>query len=167
MINPRVAMTTALLAAIVTVPNAISAAPLGVSKASQEVTALIRSSDAACPDNVALHHLVSVRLASDGTQVPFVIPPKSVFVVTSYEYVVTTASPSTFAGASVLAAAANQSTPGAAAPAATIADSTGRAFGTLLTPNGLVVRPPAAPCGEFSTGVTGTIFVHGFFAPDK
>src|SRR5262249_17276489 len=129
--------------------------------------AVIRSSDPDCPDNTSVDHLVSVRLASDGTEVPFAIPPKSVFVVTSYEYVVLTTSPSTFAGTAVLAAAANQQSPGAAAPASTIADSVGHAQGSLLIPNGLVVKPPAVLCGQFIHGITGTVFVHGFFAPDK
>jgi hypothetical protein len=36
-----------------------------------------------------------------------------------------------------------------------------------VIPTGLVVKPPGVLCGEFGPGITGAIYVHGFFAKDK
>lgn len=162
----RVLLATATLAALAAVTSPVDAASLAPSKPSEAVTVLINTIGGPCPTGTAQHFATSFRLNADGTQSPFVIPPKSVFVVTSFDYLLNGGEPGRYLGVSVFAAAPGAPSIGALSTAAGIADPLGRVRGNNVVPFGMVVKPPAALCGELTTA-EGQVLVHGFFAKDK
>src|SRR5262245_57888684 len=103
--NRRYIVGAAAAVLLATAPCTIGAAPLAPSKPSETVTAFISSDGSACPDNNSFHVASSFRLNADGTQTPFAIPPKSVFVVTSYDYSVSGATAGRYAGLGVFGSA--------------------------------------------------------------
>lgn len=158
MSRTRIALAVSSLITFCAAPVALPAAPLAPSKPSQLVTAFISSgSSPACPTGIAQHFAASQLLTSSGASVPFVIPPKSVFVVTSFDYSVTAIIPDgQLASVGVFAGAAGPQI-GMPSLAASLPDAADRAIGTGLVPGGLVVKPPAVLCGEFQTGLNGSI----------
>jgi hypothetical protein len=108
---------------------------------------------------------------ADGTSAPFVIPPKSVFVVQSFESLVSGGTANQLAPIAIVAVdPANPPTPtsnGAFAAGGAIADATGTSLATTAIPGGLVVKPPATLCFQANPTHDTFVVVHGFFAKDK
>jgi hypothetical protein len=150
-----------------------SAGALEPTKASQIVSLNgFTSSSPACPGTEPVSGMLLVDRVgrSDGSAADFVIPPKSVLVVTSVDYQID-ADPGTPVGVALLGVdPANPPTLTALGPYATsgaVTGASGTVRGNFVIPNGLVIKPPANLCFQPGTGVNAAILVHGFLAKDK
>jgi hypothetical protein len=136
-----------------------SAGPLAPTRASDLVVAITKSSTA-CPVSGTLF---DTRVLPDGTEEPFVIPPKRVLVVTSVDVALDTSAPAGQAGAPVVAIqTATTTLP--ILQGTVLTDVDGTAVGNVAT-TGAAVRPGVSIClvgGNTQGGV-----LHGFFAKDK
>jgi hypothetical protein len=157
--------TIAVMSAFIAVASQpAAAAPLAPSKPSQIVTAAIVSAGTACPDGVGNHFAPTLQLNADARQSVFQIPPKSVFIVTSFDFNLN-GTAGQYASVGIFAAAPGQAG-GATALSGAVVDPATRAVGTAAVPTGLVVKPPATVCAEFGNA-TGVVYVHGYFTKDK
>ena len=167
----RVSLVTVLV--VLTAIASASASPLGPSKPSQIVTAFAAFGGTPdCPNDIVpdLFQVSSLR-KSDGTSAPFVIPPKSVLVVTSFDFGLFSL-PGTNGGAfdTVLVAVdPNQPAQFGAfvRGGGTSSPANGELVGNVTIPNGLVVKPPAILCARSSGSNLGAIVIHGFFTKDN
>jgi hypothetical protein len=146
-----------------------AAGPLQPTRASQLVTAY-GGADAPAACGATVFSRVDKIGNPDGSSASFVIPPKSVFVITDIAVSGSGGTPGNLATVSVLAVdPANPPAPGAIgahAAASGVIDPIGNFQGTATIPNGLVVKSPALLC---YTSVTPSVSViaHGYFAKDK
>ena len=155
---------TGLCAALATA-SVTHAAPLAPTVASQLVT--VSGGPTECGPGSA-SKIIDQRQNGDGTTSPFVIPAKTVFVITAFEYLFTGASASQNIYATLAVTDAGLTTSSIVSSPTAPSDSTGRGGGTLQLPSGFAVKPGAKLCFTISTGNNGIAgFVHGFFAKDK
>ncbi len=153
-----------LCAALATV-SVTHAAPLAPTVASQLVT--VSGGTTECGPGSA-SKLIDQRQNGDGTTSPFVIPAKSVFVVTGFDFLFAGAAPSQIINATFVVTDAGLTTFATISSPTALSDSAGRGGGTLQLPSGFAVKSGAKLCFTLSTGNTGIAgFVHGFFAKDK
>jgi hypothetical protein len=160
----RAALVSPLLALLAT---QASAGPLAPTRASQVVvlhpTAV---TDSACGSTA---YPVDNMRTSTGDVVPFAIPPRQVFVVTSadvfgsattpsrnYSFSLSIENSAPLAGGSILIGAAPS-------------DAAGYYAGSVSVPSGVVVPPGALLCAKIEGPNDEPTFirVHGFFAKDK
>jgi hypothetical protein len=150
-----------------------AAGPVGPTKPSQIVTAIGRSTAPACPGvDVSLGvKLVNQLAANDGSTATFAIPPKSVFVVQSFEFQIIGGNANVFEGINLIAVdpavPPGKDTNGNASFGGGLTDGNGTVVGNHVIPGGLVIEPPAALCFQARNALTPVIVVHGFFAKDK
>jgi hypothetical protein len=143
-------------------PLAASAAALAPARASDLVVVYTKDAKAICPGGVG--RPFDTRVLPDGTEEPFVIPPKRVFVITSFEFAIGSDAPAgEVAAPTVVAKTATTSAPLLIATGTS--DSNGDAAGTVSLPNGVPVRPGLTLC--MLGGTTSNGILHGFFAKDK
>jgi hypothetical protein len=142
------------------------AGPLAPTKASDTVTLLGGFSSPACISGSSAKQ-VDVRQKSDGTTGPFTVPPKSVFVITSYEFITQSAIPSKNVVAGLAVADATLTGSSIVNLATALADSSGTAGGSVLLPSGFPVKSGARLCFQFVPDTNGSVTVHGFLAKDK
>lgn len=134
-------------------------------KPSDLVTLIADSSTPICPQT-SVPHTFHDRLMPDGTRVPFTIPANMVFVVTSFDWVVEGSSqPRNTVWTAVTWMGAGKNN---AFFSEALADSIGRAAGSVTIPNGVVVRPGTVMCLDYVGGASDSFGrVHGFLAPDR
>jgi hypothetical protein len=143
-------------------PCAAFAAPLAPAKASDLVVVYIKDPKTTCPGGIGKPF--DTRVLPDGTEEPFVIPPKRVFVITSFAFAIGSEAPAgEVAAPSVIAKTTTTSAPLLIATGTS--DSNGDAAGTFSLPNGVAVRPGPTLC--MVGGTTPNGILHGFFAKDK
>jgi hypothetical protein len=150
----------AALSLALLLPSATLAGPLAPTKASDLVVA---GTSNAAPDCPVAGRAFDVRFLPDGTEEPFVIPPKRVLVITSVDFTVTSSSPNVTASPVLSLQSGGVSKSLAIASAMT--DANGTATGNVVVPNGVVVRAGPTLCligGDAPFGL-----VHGYFAKDK
>jgi hypothetical protein len=142
-------------------------------KPSEIVTVIGRSTAPACPgvDEKLGARLVNQLAANDGSTGTFTIPPKSVFVVQSFEFQLIGGNDDAFEALNLIAVdpavPPTLTSNGSAAFAGGRTDANGTVVGNHVIPGGLVVEPPAALCFQARDGLTPIVAVHGFFAKDK
>ena len=98
----------------------------------------------------------------------FTIPPERVFVATAFDWILFGSS-ATSQVRTALVFSVNGGVNGPTATSSALADSGGRAGGSVVFPNGIVIKPPGTFCMEMSVPASGDNFigvVHGFLAPD-
>jgi hypothetical protein len=167
----RISVVT-VLALLIGIASA-GASPLGPSKPSQIVTAFAALGGTPnCPSNILTDAFqVSSLRKSDGTSAPFVIPPKSVLVVTSFDFGLFSLPGNNGGAFDTIIVAVDPSQPdqfGAfARGGGTSSPINGELVGNVTIPNGLVVKPPAILCARSSGSNLGAIVIHGFFTKDK
>jgi len=153
------------LCAALATASVTHAAPLAPTAASQLAT--VSGSTTECGPGSS-SKLIDQRQNGNGTTSPFVIPAKSVFVVTSFDFVFAGAPASQAITATLVVTDAGLTTFATVSSPTALSDSTGRGGGTLVLPSGFAVKPGAKLCFALSTGNTGIAgFAHGFFAKDK
>jgi hypothetical protein len=167
----RIALIASLAATLLAAaaPN-LAAAPLAPSKPSQVVSAMAFPSAGSPPcEGLGAGRQPSLLGRPDGTTVPFAIPPKSVLVITSVDFIVTEAPQNTNIALQLFARdpASAPTAFGNFAMVGGLSDSGGRVFGNAELPAGLVIKPPAIPCGVPTFGEITFLVVHGFFAKDN
>lgn len=157
--------------ALLTVPS--SASPFGPSKPSQVVTAFAGLGGTPdCPNNVLtdLFQVSSLR-KSDGTSAPFAIPPKSVLVVTSFDFGLFALPGSDGSAFDTILIAVDPNQPNEFGAfvrgGGTSSSVNGELVGNVTIPNGLVVKPPAILCVRSSGANSGAVVIHGFFTKDN
>jgi hypothetical protein len=150
---------TALSIAVL-LPAATLAAPLAPTKASDLVVA---GTSASAPDCPVAGRAFDVRFLPDGTQVPFVIPPNRVLVITSVDFSLTSSSPNQTAIPVVSLQSGATALPLLQGSALT--DGLGTAAGTMVASAGVPVRSGPTLC--VIGGFTPYGVLHGFFAKDK
>jgi hypothetical protein len=163
----RLISITSLWTVLVT-SNVAMAAPPSPAKPSQILAATAANSSPPCI-NGSSYFPVNRLVNPDGSVGAFAIPPKSVFIVTSFDFGISGAPANKFVEAGVVGldpANPPTGTPNAAITGV-VADSDGRAVGSKSIPDGLVIKPPAVPCAEIEGTQGGAMIVHGFFAKDK
>lgn len=161
----------AILVALVVVPltaAAVLGGPLTPRKASQLVTARTGPGNVPCPFGGGGSNspfLVDVMAGVDGVERPFAIPPKQVFVVTSFDF--------NFGGPVAdttvfvwLTAFDAQGTPTNLVQGTATTSSNQVSGGSVVVPSGVAVRGDKTLCVTGSGAATGGI-VHGFFAKDR
>jgi hypothetical protein len=166
----RIALIASLASTLLVAaaPN-LSAAPLAPSKPSQVVSGVASAVVSPPCGGLAIGLQPSLLGRPDGTTVPFAIPPKSVLVVTSLDFFVAGAASNANVFVQLYARdPASASTAfGSLALAGGLSDAVGAVVGTVQLTAGLVIKPPALPCGVASSGTLSLFIVHGFFAKDK
>jgi hypothetical protein len=151
-----VALALALL-----LPHVAHAAALAPAKAS-DLVAVYTKGNGDCP---VAGRPFDTRVMPDGTEVPFVIPPKKVFVITSLQFTFESSSPPNNHATPTV----SLQLPGAVTGVplvigAAVTDADGGASGSVVVPNGVTVRSGTI-C--FAVGTTQSAILHGFFAKDK
>jgi hypothetical protein len=138
---------------------------LAPEKASDLVTLIADSSTPICPATT-VPHTFSDRLLPDGTRAPFTVPSGHVLVITSFDWVIegsTQANNNVWTAVTFMGAGTNNSLFSGAA-----ADSIGRAAGSTIIPNGVVVGPSTVMCLDFVAGANDSFArVHGFLAEER
>ena len=150
-----------LLCLALLAPAATSAGPLAPAKAS-DLVAVYTKGDGACP---VAGRPFDTRVMPDGTEVPFAIPPKKVFVITSLQFTFESSSPPNHHATptvSLQAAGAAVGVPLLVGSAVT--DAEGGGSGSVVVPNGVTVRSGTI-CLAVGSSQNGIL--HGFFAKDK
>jgi len=162
-------LSAALIAVAFGTVSLAHAAPLAPTAASQLVTVLGTDTECA-PGSDA--KLVDQQQNADGTSSPFVVPDKSVFVMTSYDF-------SFFSGddgdrqvqdvqLELVVFDATLTHLSYVSLRSALSDSRGSGSATVLLPSGFPMKAGTRLCfgfGNHSGG--GLVFVHGFFAKDK
>ena len=160
------------LCLVIATSKDVLAAPVTPTKPSQIVSVTYITtgpSAVACP-GFAGFFAPSLMGKGDGSTIPFAIPSKSVFVVTSFAYRVVD-QPASKAGTITLAAIDATHPPAVGSIAAIIsgglADSDGTLVGQSVLPTGMVVKPPALPCVGAPVAGTAVVTLSGFFVKDN
>ena len=147
------------------------AGPLAPAKASDIVVGVVSSASPPCPNGIPTMFQMALRLDADGTRREFVIPARSVLVVTRFSYSLSTVSPNQFriAGLTVVEPVPAVDPPIVSAFDGAITDASGVAIGSSEIPHGIVVKPPAVLCASLPNSVaeSGSIVVNGFLAKSK
>lgn len=175
----RMNMSGIRIAAAIAALNSVLAVgavaePLAPGKPSEVVTAVARRSSSPslpasppCPGVEGHPVLVATRANADGTSSPFSIPPKSVFVVTSFAFAFSVPA---FGERIVILFAVDPANPPAgdilSFGALTFASAGDADVGHAQVSPGLIIKPPAVLCVSMPGG-EGTAVVHGFLADDK
>ena len=141
----------------------LSAAPsfagaLAPAKASDLVVAGTSNSAPDCP---IVGRAFDVRFLPDGTEEPFVIPPKRVLVITSVDFNLS-GSPNQTASPVV---SLQTATTVPLLQGSALTDGSGTASGTMVASPGVPVRSGPTLC--IIGGFTPYGILHGFFAKDK
>jgi hypothetical protein len=149
------------IAFVLLAPTPSFAAALAPAKASDLVVAVTLDQAATCTGG---GRPFDTRVLPDGSQVPFVIPEKRVFVITSLDWNLGSGAPAgELALPTVLVKNGTNSFP--IIQASGFTDPDGTAGGTVLVPNGAAVRAGSQLCILGGTQPNGLL--HGFFAKDK
>ena len=153
----RLAILSLALLVVLAAPRAGRAGALAPAKASDVVTLL------STPTKCGITGVtVDARNLPDGTTAEgFVVPEKSVLVVTEVEVLVAEATPSQVATVGVTIDGVSQ-----LALVSAIADSAGNAAATVVLPNGTVVGAGHQVCLSATSGIAVGA-VHGFLAKAK
>jgi hypothetical protein len=159
------ALALPLLAALAA---SASAGPLAPSRPSQIATLVATAVlDSACG---ATAYPVDTMRKADGSVVPFVVPPKQIFVVTSMD-VFGSADQANRRYLFALLVDNAPNIPGGALLVgdAGLTDASGNYAGSVAVPNGVPVPPGAVLCARIDGPTDEPTFtrVHGFFAKDK
>jgi hypothetical protein len=142
-------------------PHAAFAAALAPAKASDLAVVYTKDLKATCTGG---GRPFDTRVLSDGTEEPFVIPPKRVFVITSFAFTLGSDAPAGQAAApTVTARTGATSVPLVIGSGVT--DPDGDVVGTVVLPTGVAVRPGPTLC--LFGGTTQNGVLHGYFAKDK
>lgn len=150
----------AVLGLALLAPNAALAAALAPAKASDLVVVITKNAGD-CP---VAGRPFDTRVLPDGTEEPFVIPPKRVFVITSFGFTVESdAGPGEAAAPTVALQTGATSLPLVIGSGTTDAD--GEVAGTVVVPSGVAVRPGPTLC--IIGGTTPNGVLQGYFAKDK
>jgi hypothetical protein len=141
-------------------PHAASAAALAPAKASDLVVVYTKDPGTCAGGGRPF----DTRVLPDGTEEPFVIPPKRVFVITSFGFTLASDAPAgQNAAPTVTAKTATTSVPLVIGFGTT--DSDGDVAGTVALPTGVAVRPGPTLCVVGGTTPNGVL--QGYFAKDK
>ena len=157
-------ITLAVLGFALLVATPSFAGPLAPTKASDLVVAGTSNSAPDCP---IAGRAFDVRFLPDGTEEPFVIPPKRVLVITSVDFNLSSAPPDpgeTQTAAPVVALQTGTSSVPLLQGSA-FSDTGGQVAGTMVASPGIPVRAGPALC--ILGGNTPYGILHGFFAKDK
>jgi hypothetical protein len=136
------------------------AAPLAPAKAS-DVVGLV-SSNADCTGN---GKRIGDRILPNGTVVPFEIPPKRVFVITSAEIELGGVAAGEYVRATLFVETDTPATATAVALLNAVGGANGIAIGSLTMPTGIVIARGSRLC--LNSATSGGAYVHGFLAKDK
>jgi hypothetical protein len=159
-------------AVLIATSSSALAASVGPTKPSQIVTVtyVTTGPNAVACGGAAGFFAPSFMGKSDGSVAPFAIPPKSVFVITSFAYRVVDQGASTV-GTITLAAIDAAHPPAVGSTSAIIAgaitDAAGTLVGQSVLPTGMVIKPPALPCVGAPLPGTVVVTLNGFFTKDK
>jgi hypothetical protein len=149
------------LGSMLLVPCTAQAAALAPAKASDLVVVYSKVPAASCP---VAGRPFDTRVLADGTEVPFVIPEKRVFVITSFAFTIGSGAPAgENAAPTVTAQTAVTSVPLIIGFGTT--DSNGDVAGTVVLPTGVAVKPGPTLC--IAGGTTPNGILQGYFAKDK
>jgi hypothetical protein len=140
-------------------PHVASAAALAPAKAS-DVVAVYTKGNVDCPNGGTAF---DTRVLPDGTEVPFAIPPKKVFVITSLQFSFEADAPPNH-HATPTVSLQNGATIVPLLVASAVTDAEGDASGSLVVPQGVTVRSGTI-CITVGNSASGML--HGFFAKDK
>lgn len=162
----RIAALAPTLLAALALPA--SAGPLVPTRPSQIVTLSPTAvTDSGCGTSA---YPVDTMRKSDGSLVPFVVPPKQVFIVTSMDVFGSADAPSRHYSFQ-LSIDNSPSIPGGSILVgdAGLTDADGSYAGSVTAPTGVVVPPGALLCASLEGPNAEPTFtrVHGFFAKDK
>ncbi|HVH06083.1 MAG TPA: hypothetical protein VNE71_08815 [Myxococcota bacterium] len=138
------------------------AGALAPAKASDLVVAATSNSAPDCP---ITGRAFDVRFLPDGTEEPFVIPPKHVLVITSVDFNLSTSPPQPDQTATPVVALRTALNSVPLLQGSTFTDGNGNASGTMVASAGVPVRPGPTLC--ILGGDTPYAILHGFFAKDK
>ncbi len=134
-------------------------------KPSELVTLIADPSTAICPATT-VPHVFGDRLQPDGTRVPFTIPNGQVLVITSFDWVVegsTQANNAVWTAITFMGSGKNN-----ALFSGAMTDSIGRAAGTTLVPDGIVVAPGTVLCLDFVAGASAAYGrAHGYLTKNQ
>jgi hypothetical protein len=160
----RIRLATCLSTAtllLVLIANA-HATPLAPSKASDTITVAGSTSSPTCTSGYQL----DAQENGDGSTTPFVQPPKSAFVVTSFDFIFQNGptSKNIFVALFVKNPLAGTSL---VSVVPSLADSAGLGGGTVTLPSGFAVKPGMRLCFQFLGAANGSMTAHGFLAKDK
>jgi hypothetical protein len=155
MLTRIVALGLALL-----LPHVAHAAALAPAKAS-DLVAVYTKGNGDCP---VAGRPFDTRVMPDGTEVPFVIPPKKVFVITSLQFTFESSSPPNHHATPTVSLQTGAPVGVPLLVGSALTDAEGDGSGSVVVPNGVTVRSGTIclAVGESATGV-----LHGFFAKDK
>jgi hypothetical protein len=167
----RTAVAVLLGLSILTASRAVALEP---TKPSQIVTGLAVAfgglTSPPCP-GIPNSAIVNILANPDGTSGVFAIPPKSVLVVTSFDYSIAT-TPSIPDFVTITAINPGSLPAEGGVPNLTfsggIAGTNGQLVGSATVPGGFIVKPPAILCAQGGSGFQNALVaVHGFFTKDK
>jgi hypothetical protein len=151
----------AVLAVGLCLPPSSSAGPLGPTKASDLRTVLGLPGSTPCPGLSTLR-AVDSQQNPNGTIVPFSVPVKSVFIVTSFDVAGSGSAGSASETALIVADGIGGNS--FVARCGGIVGSNGLAIGSCTTPAGVAVKGGSTLCFEPNTS---NVIVRGFMAKDK
>ncbi len=117
-----------------------------------------------CPGSFGLLR-VDMQQNPDGTTTPFSVPPKSAFVITSWDFLAG-GSVSALNGVDLVLVDAGGTSVSYLSIGRSLASSTGSAGGTVATPDGAIVRGGANLCFVGGGSLT-IVVVRGFMTKDK
>ena len=145
-------------------PSATLAGALAPKKPSDLVTVYTNAPFVDCPVSGTAFN---TRVLRDGTQEPFVIPPKTSFVITSLSFIFqSNAQPNVYAAPSVTVQNGASVVP--VLQGAGVTDASGNGSGTVTVPNGVAVSTlPAGAQLCITSGSSASGILHGFFVKDK
>jgi hypothetical protein len=137
-----------------------SSAPALEPKRASDLVTLFATGEGLCP---IAGLSFGTRILSDGTQVPFTIPPKHVLVITGFEFV----RDGVTAGQGTTGLVSQQPTGAVTASpllqASGVAAANGFVSGSAVADPGIAVRPGAPLC----VGGADAAILRGFLAKDK
>jgi hypothetical protein len=150
------ALTVALLD-----PAGALAGALAPAKASDLVVVYTKELVGTCPNG---GRVFDTRVLPDGTEAPFVIPPKRVLVITSLEYSFQSNADPNW-NATPLLSLQNGPSIQPILRGFGVTDALGSGSGQVLVPAGVAVRAGPMICISAGEGASGVL--QGFFAKDK
>ncbi len=146
-----------------------NAGTLAPAKPSDVVIAGGDSASDACGNLATLHQILAFRNLSNGTAGPFVIPPKQVFVLTSFDWSISQGAANRLAGVALSIVNGSGVIGVNASAGSAITDASGNASGTVSVAAGVIVKSGALLCasGIGNPVPTFGVTVHGFLTKDK
>jgi hypothetical protein len=151
----------ACLGLVLVAPHAASAAALAPAKASDLVVVYTKDPGTCAGGGRPF----DTRVLPDGTEEPFVIPPKRVFVITSAEIELGGVAAGEYVRATLFVETDTPATATAVALLNAVGGANGIAIGSLTMPTGIVIARGSRLC--LNSATSGGAYVHGFLAKDK